>query len=112
MARPCTAPRCDTAQSIAKAKRGNAKHSRAKKSKVKYEKRGRKAVEYYDDTKPFSEQLKAARKAVGLTQLSLSQKLNIPKITIVQWETNQRTPSAWAAELLLKELDKLKPPID
>ena len=69
-------------------------------------------MEYYDDTKPFSEQLKAARSKSGLSQAALSREKSIPERTIAAWEAGERTPPAWTAELLLKELDKLKPPID
>ena len=65
-------------------------------------------MKFYDETKPFSQQLKKAREFAFLTQAAMSRELNIPKITIEQWETDKRTPSAWAAELVLEKLDSLR----
>ena len=65
-------------------------------------------MKFYDETKPFSQQLKKAREFAFLTQAAMSRELNIPKITIEQWETDKRTPPAWVAELLLEKLNSLK----
>lgn len=62
-------------------------------------------MEYYDEAKPFSEQLKAARSKTGLSQAALSRELNISRRNIEDWETGKRTPPPWSAELLLKELN-------
>ncbi len=65
-------------------------------------------MRYYDKTKPFSQQLKTALYEADLSQAELSRKLEISIKNIEAWVAGTRVPPAWAAELLLKELDGLK----
>ena len=64
-------------------------------------------MKFYDRNKPFSDQLKEARKKIGYSQRALSKELELPIRTIENWETSQRTPPAWTAELILEKLYKL-----
>ena len=52
----------------------------------------------------FADLLKQARKAGGLTQQAAAEKTGIPKRSLVNWETGQRTPPAYVQRYLLKEL--------
>lgn len=52
----------------------------------------------------FSENLKDARKAAGFTQQTLSLAFGIPKRTIEQWETGDRTPPAYVQRLIIDAL--------
>ena len=61
-------------------------------------------MKFYDRNKPFSDQLKEARKKIGYSQRALSKELELPIRTIENWETSQRTPPAWTAELILEKL--------
>lgn len=56
----------------------------------------------------FAEQLKAARKAAGLTQHELADKTLIPFRTIQQWEGGQRTPPPYVQRFVLNELESMK----
>lgn len=62
-------------------------------------------MEYYDETKPFSDQLKAARKAAGLSQAAMARAMNVSRRNIEDWEAGKSSPPQWSAELLLKELN-------
>ena len=71
-------------------------------------------MKFYDKNKPFADQLKAARKKLGLSQRALSKELELPIRTIENWEVSQRMPPAWTAELLLEKLynmneERIKP---
>lgn len=55
----------------------------------------------------FSERLKAARSALGLSQQKLSELLGAPKRTIENWEYATRTPPEWIGRLVLNELERL-----
>ena len=61
----------------------------------------------------FSEELKTARISVGWTQKMLSDKFEIPKRTIEDWERGIRVPPSYVQKLLLKEMlrEKRKPPV-
>ena len=56
----------------------------------------------------FAEKLKAARTAAGLTQQDMCDCMEIPKRTIGDWETGQRTPSAYVQRFVLNELESLR----
>lgn len=56
----------------------------------------------------FSEQLKEARKATGLTQAKLAEKLLIPRRNIEDWERDISAPPEWCQRLLLAELARMK----
>lgn len=56
----------------------------------------------------FAEKLKAARTAAGLTQQDMSDCMEIPKRTIGDWETGQRTPPVYVQRFVLNELDSLR----
>ena len=53
-------------------------------------------------------QIKAARTAAGYTQQQLSDTLNIPLITLSQWETGRRNPPEYVLEHpeILDEISK------
>ena len=56
----------------------------------------------------FSEQLKDARKALGLTQQQLADETLIPRRNIEDWERGVSTPPEWSRRLLLAELERMK----
>lgn len=56
----------------------------------------------------FAEKLKAARKAAGLTQQGMADRMLIPFRTIQQWEGGQRTPPDYVQRFVLNELESLK----
>lgn len=56
---------------------------------------------------PFSERLKAARSALGLSQQKLSELTDIPKRTIERWEVGERQPTKWTQRLVLNELERM-----
>jgi DNA-binding transcriptional regulator YiaG len=56
----------------------------------------------------FAEKLKAARKAAGLTQQGMADRMLIPKRTIQDWEGGQRTPPDYVQRFVLNELEGLK----
>ncbi|MBQ9081971.1 MAG: helix-turn-helix transcriptional regulator [Clostridia bacterium] len=53
---------------------------------------------------PFSEAMKAARAATGLTQQKLSERTLIPKRTIEDWERGKATPPPYVQRFVLNEL--------
>ena len=53
--------------------------------------------------------IKAARKAAGLTQKAMSEKLNIPRRTIEDWDSGKSYPPAWVEALLLEKLQSMTP---
>ena len=56
----------------------------------------------------FADRLKAARKAVGLTQQSMADQMLIPKRTIQDWEGGLRTPPPYVQRFVLNELESMK----
>ena len=52
--------------------------------------------------------IKAARKAAGLTQRSMSEKLGIPRRTIEDWDSGKSYPPLWVEALLLEKLGSMK----
>lgn len=48
--------------------------------------------------------IKEARSAAGLSQAAMSNLFGIPKRTIEDWESGNRTPSKWVEQLIIKEL--------
>lgn len=55
----------------------------------------------------FSEKLKQARKAAGLSQQGTADRMLIPKRTIEKWETGERTPPEYVQRFVLNELELL-----
>jgi DNA-binding transcriptional regulator YiaG len=51
---------------------------------------------------------KAARRAAGLTQAEMSERLGIPARTIQDWEAGARRPPEWAKKLVLEKLENLQ----
>ena len=56
----------------------------------------------------FAEKLKAARKAAGMSQQGMADRMLIPKRTIEKWETAERTPPSYVQRFVLNELETLK----
>lgn len=56
----------------------------------------------------FAEELKAARKASGLTQQAMADIMLIPKRTIEKWEHGTRVPPPYVQRFVLNELYSLK----
>jgi len=50
---------------------------------------------------PFSQALKEARKAAGMSQQALADASRIPKRTIEAWEVQKRTPPEYVQYLVL-----------
>ena len=51
--------------------------------------------------------IKEARLLAGLTQAAMSEKLNIPKRTIEEWESGRRTPPDYVERLVIAELERI-----
>lgn len=51
--------------------------------------------------------IKEARLKAGLTQARMSELLEIPKRTIGDWETGQRTPPIYVEKLVIRELERI-----
>lgn len=56
----------------------------------------------------FAERLKAARKAAGMTQHEMADRMLIPFRTIQQWEGGQRTPPPYVQRFVLNELESIR----
>lgn len=56
----------------------------------------------------FAEKLKQARAAVGFSQQALADQTLIPKRTIENWETGDRTPPEYVQRFVLNELKQLE----
>lgn len=56
----------------------------------------------------FAEKLKSARKAAGLTQKSMAEKMLIPRRTLEDWEREINIPPEYIQRLVLNELESLK----
>lgn len=52
----------------------------------------------------FAEKLKAARKASGMTQQGMADRMLIPKRTIEKWEIGERIPPPYVQRFVLNEL--------
>lgn len=50
--------------------------------------------------------IKDARKAAGLSQQEMSDKLGIPLRTIADWDRGARKPPGWAERLIIQELKR------
>lgn len=55
----------------------------------------------------FAEKLKEARKAAGLTQQTMADLMLIPKRSIENWETGDRTPPPYVQRFVLNELQSI-----
>ncbi len=51
--------------------------------------------------------IREARLNAGLTQAQMSELLEIPKRTIGDWETGQRTPPIYVEKLIIRELERI-----
>lgn len=56
----------------------------------------------------FSEKLKKARAATGMSQQAMADRTLIPKRTIEAWETGDRTPPPYVKRFVLNELESLR----
>ena len=55
----------------------------------------------------FSDALKSARKASGLTQQAMADLMLIPKRTIQDWEGDKRIPPPYVQRFVLNELSAI-----
>ena len=55
----------------------------------------------------FAEALKAAKKAAGMTQVQMSEQMEIPKRTIEDWERGINVPPEYIQRFVLKELTEI-----
>ena len=55
----------------------------------------------------FSGKLKQARKAAGLSQKGMAERMLISKRTIEKWETGERTPPEYVQRFVINELKLL-----
>ena len=55
----------------------------------------------------FSDTLKSARKAAGLTQKNMAATMLIPIRTIEDWERGQSAPAVYIQVLVLNELNRI-----
>lgn len=60
-----------------------------------------------DDSEPFAQRLKTARKAAGLSQTGMADRTTIPLRVIESWEQADRTPAPYVQHLVLRELGRL-----
>ena len=51
--------------------------------------------------------IKETRKALGLTQLKVRDRLGIPTRTQQGWELGERSPAPWLEEMLLREYARI-----
>ena len=56
----------------------------------------------------FAEKLKAARKAAGLSQQGMADRMLIPKRTIENWESGVSKPPPYVQRFVLNELESLR----
>ena len=56
----------------------------------------------------FAEALKKARAATGMSQQGMADRMLIPKRTIENWETGDRTPPPYVQRFVLNELEGLR----
>lgn len=53
----------------------------------------------------FSEELKAQRKRLGISQKKFSEIFEIPQRTVESWETEKRTPPKYVQKLIIEKLN-------
>lgn len=58
--------------------------------------------------KSFAERLKEARKAAGLTQKTMVDRMLMPRRTLEDWERGINEPAEYIKRLVLNELESLK----
>ena len=56
----------------------------------------------------FSEALKKARAATGMSQQGMADRMLIPKRTIENWEADKSVPPPYVQRFVLNELESLK----
>ena len=56
---------------------------------------------------PYSDKLKAARKAASLSQEACAAGLGVPTRTLENWEAGSRTPPDYVQRLVLAELARM-----
>lgn len=56
----------------------------------------------------FADALKQARAATGMSQQGMADRMLIPKRTIENWETGERTPPPYVQRFVLNELEGLR----
>lgn len=52
--------------------------------------------------------IKEARLKSGMSQQKMSDTLEIPKVTIEQWETGKRKPPAYVEKLIIEKLERME----
>ena len=57
------------------------------------------------EKRTFAEALKEARAAAGMSQQKMADRMLIPKRTIENWETGERTPPPYVQRFVLNELE-------
>ena len=55
----------------------------------------------------MTNKIKQARKAAGLTQLAMSERMRIPIDTIKAWDSGRAAPPEWAERLIVEKLKKI-----
>lgn len=56
----------------------------------------------------FAMQVKEARKATGMTQKAMAERMLIPHRTIQEWEGGKRTPPSYVQRFVLNELEAIR----
>lgn len=56
----------------------------------------------------WKDEVKATRKAAGLTQAKMNQLMKVPMRTIQSWEAGDRIPPEYVQILVLEKLDQIK----
>ena len=56
----------------------------------------------------WKDEVKAARKAAGLTQAKMNQLMKVPMRTIQSWEAGDRVPPEYVQILVLEKLEQIK----
>lgn len=54
----------------------------------------------------FSEELKAQRKRLGISQKVFSEMFKIPRRTVEDWERQKSTPPIYVQELIIEKLKR------
>lgn len=57
----------------------------------------------------FSEQLKAERKRLNLSQVKFGEVFEIPRRTVENWETGKIEPPTYVQKLIIEKLQSIKP---
>ena len=55
----------------------------------------------------FAKKLKIAKKAAGLSQQGISDRMLIPKRTIEEWERGKNVPAPYIQRFILNELEEI-----